>query len=278
MLIVQITDVHLRSSGLLHGRVDTTANLEAVLERVAGSGLRPDLLLLSGDLADDGAPGSYRALRQRIEPVAASLGSTVLYLPGNHDERAAFREVLLEGGPHAVRPRGGRDQPLDQAVELGGVRVVALDSVVQGHDHGELTESQLAWLAEQLGERAPAGTVLALHHPPVASPIELMTRISLRHPERLAAVVQASDVRLVVAGHYHHAMAASLGNVPVWVGPASAYQADVLVGPGVFRGLSGAAFSRIDLFDDGSVLATAVPLGGAMTALQAVSSAELGLA
>ncbi|HTX00783.1 MAG TPA: metallophosphoesterase, partial [Acidimicrobiales bacterium] len=52
--LVQISDVHVLARGLQHDVVDTLGNLELLLNRVESSGLRPDLLLLTGDLTDRG--------------------------------------------------------------------------------------------------------------------------------------------------------------------------------------------------------------------------------
>lgn len=288
MLIVQISDVHLLGSGLLHGRVDTTANLDEVLERVRVAGIRPELILLSGDLADDGSVAAYEALRDRVEPLADALGASVVYVPGNHDDRRAFRDVLLGGAvvgggtgdPPGDPVTGGgapvEQEPIDQVCRIGDVRVVVLDSAVPGYDHGELSDAQLGWLAEELADPAPGGTVLAVHHPPIPSPIELMTRIALRMPGRLGEVIAGTDVRAVLSGHYHHATSGMLGCVPVWVCPSTAYLADVLVEPGSFRALPGVAFSRIEL-GSGGLSATVVPVGTEALVLKTVSSADLGL-
>jgi len=251
-VLVQISDCHIIPDGLQHGVVDTLANLGLVLDRVENSGLQPDAFVLSGDLTDAGQPEGYRLLRQRVEESAGRLGVPVVYLPGNHDERGAFRQQLLDEEPSG--------EPIDQVLWCGGLRVVALDSTVPGHDHGELSAEQLEFLAEELRRPAPEGTVLVLHHPPVPSPIASMSRIALYHPERLEKVVAGSDVRIILAGHNHHAMSATLGETPVWLCPATAYQADPLVAEGRFRGYPGAGFSRIDVGPE-AVQATAV-MGG----------------
>lgn len=250
--LVQISDIHVLAEGLQHGCVDTLANLELVLRRVENSGLRPDLLLLTGDLTDRGEPQAYRLLRRRVEASSEMLGAPVLYLPGNHDERATFRVEILDEAPS--------DEPIDQVAWCGGLRIVAMDSTVPGEDGGELRPEQLDWLAEQLAVPAVEGTVLAMHHPPVPSPIASMNRIALRHPEQLSEVIAGSDVRIVLAGHNHHAMSGVLGTIPVWLSPASAYQADPLVPDGRFRGYPGAACSRIDLWPS-TVLATTIIVG-----------------
>jgi 3',5'-cyclic-AMP phosphodiesterase len=91
---------------------------------------------------------------------------------------------------------------------------------------------------------------VALHHPPIPSPILPMTRMALRDPERLRDAIADSDVRLVLCGHNHHEALGMLGRVPVWVSPASAYRLDT-ASTQTFHGVPGTAFSRVELSDDG---------------------------
>jgi 3',5'-cyclic AMP phosphodiesterase CpdA len=182
--------------------------------------------------------------------VAEQIGARVVWLPGNHDDRRAIRLHLLGEEPS--------DGPIDQVIWLDGLRVMALDTTVPGMDHGALSERQLAWLEQELATPAPDGTIVALHHPPVSSPIRSMAEIALAAPERLGEVVGGTDVSLIIAGHNHHASAGMLGSVPVWVGPASAYQSDAM-SEGEFRRLAGCAFTRIDVIG-GRPLTTVVPV------------------
>jgi Icc protein len=133
-----------------------------------------------------------------------------------------------------------------------------MDSTVPGDDGGALSHAQLEWLSDELATPAPDGTLLALHHPPIGSPIEPMARLALADPESLQAVVHRRDVRLVVSGHYHHASSGMLGEVPVWISPALSYRSDTL-SEAKFVGVSGSAFTRIDLID-GRPLVTVVPV------------------
>ncbi|CCH31039.1 metallophosphoesterase [Actinosynnema sp. NPDC047251] len=246
LTLVQFSDTHLvREGELTHGAVDTLANLEAAADAVATSGAVVSGLLLTGDLADDGAPGAYRRLRAVIEPLAARLGAKVLYAMGNHDSRPVF-EAELGVSPYSVH-------------RFGGVRVVVLDSSVPGRHDGRLDPEQLAWLRAELATPAPGGTVLALHHPPLPSPHPTVHLLRLKNSDALGAVIEGTDVRLITTGHAHHAAAGSLAGVPVWVSPALAYRVEALSPRGRLRGLADTGFSRIDLVD-GRFVVTAVPL------------------
>ncbi|MCK9894244.1 metallophosphoesterase [Frankia sp. AgB32] len=261
MTLIQVSDTHLVPRGqLVHDRLDTFAMLESVAATVAASAGPVAGILLTGDLTNDGATESYQRLRSVIEPLADHLGAPVVYAMGNHDERPAFRAELLGGAPSAstTGPAAPAD-PCDLVHHLDGVRVVVLDSTTPGRHDGWLTDEQLSWLADVLDEPAPRGTLLVVHHPPLPSPVPAGHLLRLAAAERLAKVIEDTDVRMVLSGHSHHAGAGSIAGIPVWICPALAYQVDGLPPAGRHRGLSAGGFSRIDLID-GQFVATAVPL------------------
>ncbi|WP_067804782.1 metallophosphoesterase [Nocardia beijingensis] len=252
--IVQLTDTHIRPGGeLVHGMVDTYANLTHVLQQLRASRQRIDALVLSGDLTDTGSPEAYRRLRGAVEPVAQELGARTVYVMGNHDERTAFATELLGADPAALDP----DTTHDQVADVAGLRVIALDSTTPRRHDGRLEEHQLDWLAAQLREPAPRGTLLVLHHPPIPSPVAATEYLRLERPELLAEVLAGSDVRLIVCGHNHLTGAAALAGIPVWIGPALAYRIDTIAPVGRHRGLIGFGYSRIDLFGS-TMVATAI--------------------
>ncbi|MFX5718470.1 hypothetical protein ABTE23_20825, partial [Acinetobacter baumannii] len=82
--------------------------------------------------------------------------------------------------------------------ELNGLRVVTLDTSVPGHHHGEVTAAQREWLADVLSVPAPLGTILAMHHPPVPSVLDLAATVELRDQRLLADVLRGSDVRAIL--------------------------------------------------------------------------------
>lgn len=248
-LLLQISDIHLSSREVLPPGVRPLDILLAGLAHIDDAGIRPDLYVLTGDLADAGESSCYEQLAE-IFATSPEPGRPVVYLPGNHDERGAFRRHLLG--------QAGQIGPIDQVRWHGGLRVVALDSTVPGEDFGSLAAESLDFLRAELATPAPDGTVLAVHHPPIPTPIAPMSALRLREPECLAEAIAGSDVRLVICGHNHHGAVGMLGAVPVWVSPAALYRADV-TSRAVFRALPGSAFSMIEIDEHGPVV-TVVPV------------------
>lgn len=219
-VLVHISDTHLLDKGNLFGSVESDPPLRLLFERLVASGISVDAIVFTGDLADRGEPGAYIRLKALVEPFATALDAPVLWAMGNHDDRAAFSEIL-----YGLEPSG---EPQDRVFSLGGLRVIVLDTSVPGFHHGALTSEQRAWLADELATPAPAGTILALHHPPIATPIELMGVIELDDQAALAEVIAGTDVRGVLAGHLHYSTFSTFAGVPVSVCAASCYTIDLI--------------------------------------------------
>ena len=213
-------------------------SLRAGFGLLRAADIEPDVLLLTGDLAEAGDAACYREVAELI--ASAAPDATAVYIPGNHDDRAAFRRQLT-GGP-------GGAQPLKQTRWRSGLRIVALDSTVPGEAYGALDARTLDYLRSELATAAPDGTVVMLHHPPIPSPVEPIARMGLRNADDLNDALAGSDVRIILCGHYHHEASGSVAGVPVWVSPAIATRTDV-TSTRELRMIPGSACSRIDLFD-----------------------------
>ncbi|MDN3496028.1 phosphodiesterase [Planococcus sp. APC 4015] len=252
-VLLHLSDTHLRAGGSrIWNLVDGAEHLARTLAVIEDSGIRPDAVVFTGDLADLGEAGAYRALRALVEPFAERIGARTLWVMGNHDDRGAFREALLDEAPDM--------RPIDRVDELDGLRVITLDSSVPGHHHGEVRAEQLAWLQDVLVTPAPLGTILAMHHPPVPSVLPLAASVELRDQSRLAAVLRGTDVRAIIAGHLHYSTFATFAGIPVSVASSTCYAQDLTVPVGGTRPQDGAqAFNLVHLYDD-TVVHSVVPV------------------
>ncbi|WP_193104858.1 metallophosphoesterase [Brachybacterium sp. FME24] len=213
MRILHLSDTHLYGdpSARHYDRIDTTAALRGLLARLdAVTGL--DAIIHTGDASEDGTAESYRLLHEILEPFAASKEAPLVVVMGNHDVSAVYGETISLGD------RGTAVQ--DRVVTLAdGGRLVVLDSSVPGAGYGHLDPEQLEWLRGILAEPAPAGTVLAIHHPPLVGATTLLRGLDLDGLDALAAVLEGSDVQIVLSGHYHHEMTGAIAGIPVHVVP-----------------------------------------------------------
>ena len=253
-VVVHLSDTHLLAGGhQLYGVVDSDAPLRRLMERLVASGQNIEALVFTGDLADQAEIGAYERLRDLVEPWAAKLDAQVVWVMGNHDEREPFSTVMM--GEEASQ------EPQDRVYLAGGLRIIALDSSVPGYHHGALLPEQLEWLATELRTPAEHGTLLALHHPPIPTPIDLMGLIELEDQAGLARVIQGSDVRGVLAGHLHYSTFSTFAGVPVSVCAASCYNIDLVASSTKILSAvpSGLSASLVHVYPD-QVVFSQVPL------------------
>lgn len=216
MLIVQITDTHLKGEGeLLYGRIDTTDYLERAVAHVNALDPRPDIALVTGDLVDGGKPEEYANLRR----VLSRLAMPYHLIPGNHDSRDPLRAAFPD---HAYLPKAGF---LQYVIEDLPLRLVALDTLVPGKSWGALCAERLDWLEARLGESGRP-TLLFMHHPPFACGIEAMDGMRLNEgEERLAGIVSRhGNVERVLCGHVHRPIQVRWAGTMASIGPGTAHQ------------------------------------------------------
>lgn len=217
MLIAQITDFHVRPPGQVFADVvDTAAMLQRAVEQILALEPRPDAVLVTGDLTNDGEPEAYAAIR----PILGKLPMPVFVIPGNHDDREAML-VLADVAEL------GAGQPFRQfAADLGQLRLVALDSLVPGKAHGEICEARLAWLESELAASGDRLLLLMVHHPPGETGIGHMDRIGLRPTPAFEALIRrhADRIERIVCGHVHRSIFYRWQGAPVSIGPGVAHQ------------------------------------------------------
>ena len=195
MLVAQISDLHVRPAGALYkDAVDSNRMFADAVEHLNRLDPRPDLVLITGDLVDEGLQAEYDALRGLL----AGLELPCLLMPGNHDDRQTLVQCFAD---HAYLPAYG---PKHYVVDRPPVRIVSLDTTVPGDHHGEVDEAGLAWLEAAIRDAHGAPTLVLMHHPPIACGIPYLDKYMCRRPERIAAVIGGfANVERVLCGHVH---------------------------------------------------------------------------
>jgi 3',5'-cyclic-AMP phosphodiesterase len=216
--IAQISDLHIKPPGsLAYGRVDTASALERCVAALNDFRPRPDLVVISGDLADTPTVEEYEYLRRLLAPLALPF----VAIPGNHDSRDGMRAAFPQ---EYAFPTG----PLNQIAEVGGLDLVLLDSSVAGKPHGELEAPTLQWLDAVLASAPARPALLFLHHPPFQTGIWHMDRQHLRNAGELEPIVRRHPrVQLVAAGHVHRAALTMFGGVAATICPAPNHAVDL---------------------------------------------------
>lgn len=209
MRLVQISDIHMTAAPAADpAAYDAEAALRAVLAKAES--LSPDILLLTGDLADNGLPEEYA----RLKTVLADVKTPMAAIPGNHDARQPFLDALTGSGV-AIGP----GPHLYHTLEAGPVRIIGLDTLApHGGAAGVLGEVQLAWLRDQLAVQDPRPVFIILHHPPFWLSLPHVDWSQCADGADLGALVLANRRVLGVScGHVHRTAqigwAGTIGNV-----------------------------------------------------------------
>lgn len=209
--LLHLTDTHLFATpeGQLLGQ-NTSTTLEAVLSLARAHDPAPSALLLTGDLAHDGAAAGYRALAEHLRALAAP----AYCLPGNHDDPANLAVWLDPDARLPVR-----------ALALGDWELILLDSTVPGEDGGALGRAALDGLDALLHKRACPHALIALHHQPVPmGSAWLDTMMVADAPALFAVLAHHPQVRALVWGHVHQEYATRRGPLALFATPSTCVQ------------------------------------------------------
>lgn len=209
--LVQLTDSHLfaHEEGKLLG-LTTQDSLQRVVQLVRqNEGDDIDLILATGDLAQDGSVAAY----DRFDTLTAPLEVPLAWTVGNHDDARAMQERSL--GERWVGP----------IVDLGAWRIVMLETAVPHEVHGALSKHVLEMLDNALDTAGGRHVLLAMHHHPVPVDSAWMGQIGLQNPEALFDRVDRHDaVRAIVWGHVHQPIDRRRGNVRLLASPSTCVQ------------------------------------------------------
>lgn len=155
--------------------------------------LRPDAILVGGDVVYGETPAAYDAMADYLRRLE-DLGIQVIVAPGNH-ERKAWPEYLRHFGTQT----GGR-------TDLGSVSVIRLDS---GHGRDQLTPSQFRSFQAALEGLEGRTPIVLLHHPLFKAPSNLGGEAGgsggILHGfrEPFIELCRSKGVALVLSGHWH---------------------------------------------------------------------------
>ena len=252
--IAHISDTHLLAGGRpLYGKVNTIEHLGQALAQLERSIAKPEAIVFTGDLADLGEPDAYTRLREIVEPAAARMNAQVIWVMGNHDERPDYSRLLFDEES---------DAPQDRVYDVNGLRIISFDTTVPGYHHGEVTDDQADWLADVLANPAPHGTLLAVHHPPIPTPLlEAMGMLELFDQHKLAAVLKGSDVRGILAGHLHYSTHSTFAGIPVSVASATCYTLDLSAEDRLLSGVDfGQSVNVVQVYEE-QLVHSIIPVG-----------------
>jgi 3',5'-cyclic-AMP phosphodiesterase len=184
VLIAQLSDVH------VGGARYREELLRTAIEEINAA--EPDLVVIAGDLTDDGYPDQYPLAEQELAAIATP---QVVRVPGNHDARNVGY-LLYED------TFGPRDS--QQRFESAGldVALVGVDSSKPDIDEGEIGREHYGWIEEGFAPDADL-RVFVCHHHLMPVPGTGRERNQVLDAGDVLALLRRSSVDLVLSGHRH---------------------------------------------------------------------------
>jgi 3',5'-cyclic-AMP phosphodiesterase len=184
VLIAQISDVHVGGSRYRE------ALLHTAIEEINAA--EPDLVVVAGDLTDDGYPDQYPVALDELGAIACP---QVVRVPGNHDARNVgylrFEETF-----------GMRDSRERLACAGLDVALVAVDSSKPDLDEGEIGREHYPWIEEGFAGEADL-RVFVCHHHLMPVPGTGRERNQVLDAGDVLALLRRCEVDLVLSGHRH---------------------------------------------------------------------------
>lgn len=215
-LLVQLTDTHILPPGeLLYGSTDTAAHLRESVRQINCMQPKPDVVLITGDLVERPDEVSY----QHFMDIINVLEMPTYVIPGNHDDPQKMREFFA-GTSHFP----ATDDTFQYAIEDFTFRILALNSHADGTELPDFDQKRLSWLQHQLSI-SDKPVLIALHHPPMTTGIELIDMGGSEWFQGLKfALAVHKQVKLLICGHCHTDLCGRIGQVPVYMAPATSHQ------------------------------------------------------
>lgn len=201
MIVAQVSDIHAANGN------DNLRLLDRALSWLGS--IKPDALVVSGDLVDDGWAEGYEEIAARFEV----LPYPVFVLPGNADNRGVMRDIFTSSNANMM------DQyPSHFVAEVGDVRLIGIDTTIAGSAAGDVSE-HLPWLGETLKTGAFPASLLFMHHHVFRCGIEPLDAVMCRGTESLQKLLEGDHPQplAILTGHVHRPMTGMLGAIPAHI-------------------------------------------------------------
>ena len=203
--VLQVTDTHLYPdmNGKLQG-VNTFESFQSVINHAVEDTI-PDLLIATGDLAQEPDSVTYHIF---LEIVRKVYQGPLICTPGNHDLSAPFEQILPT-----------------KLMSLSGWYFVPLDSHVDNHVEGHVSQLQLVNLQKVLEHKCPGPTIVLGHHPPVRIQSEWLDQHRMQEGDQLMNLMNSSgNVRAYICGHVHQRHESQIGSLLFLTAPSTCFQ------------------------------------------------------
>lgn len=204
-----------------------------------------DLILLTGDLAQDPSLASYRRILDSIEVYK----TPCICLPGNHDDYQLMLQVLNTGRINCRKQ-----------VFLDNWQLICLNSQIPGEAGGRLSKGELAFLENCLTENPGHHALIAVHHHVLETKSSWMDTMIIENSRELLAIAgKYPQVKAITHGHIHQVMDVRTATLRILGAPSTCFQFTP-ESPGFSVSDTAPGYRLIELYADGRVESEVVRL------------------
>ena len=239
LLILQLTDFHfLAESGQTMSGVDTELSFRQVLEYAQSRHGKTDLILATGDLAQDPCTSSYQRIVKELEKYK----TRALCLAGNHDDLALMQQLINE-----------KQVNCEKYLKFKHWQVICLNSKKPGSQGGYIASDELDYLADTLNKQPDLNTLVAVHHHPVPTNSPWMDGMMIENSEELFSLLKNyPHVKTIICGHIHQELEIQKNNILILGSPSTCFQFEPLCTEFTLDSQQ-PGYRVLQLFPDGSI-------------------------
>lgn len=211
LIILQISDLHiLAEKGKTMEGVETEQSFILSLNHIHTIFSEIDLLLVTGDLAQDPCQSSY----QRIYQALKQYQTRTICLPGNHDDFSLMQQILAD-----------KQVNCDKLIQFKHWQIISLNSKKTGSAGGYLDSSELDYLTDTLDKQPELNTLIAVHHHPIPTHSIWMDTMTIENSHELFSLLKAyPKVKAISCGHIHQEMESIKDNKLILGIPSTCFQ------------------------------------------------------
>lgn len=209
--LVQISDLHIFGDDdrELLG-VKTRQSFNALFDLLKVDKSQPDLIILSGDLSQDGSQASYRYVADKMQ----LLSIPTYYVAGNHDNSDVMDSVY----PYGVMNKS-------KHIVLDHWQIILLDSHIHGKVHGHLAETELSFLESCLKKYPQKTAMIVFHHHPIPVGCVWLDKLGVHNADEFWSLLKNyPQVHTILFGHVHQQHEGIKNNIRYYSVPSTCIQ------------------------------------------------------
>jgi len=258
MRIIQISDLHI-------GGLFKQDAFDILVDEI-NNDLKPDVLIVSGDLTDDGLVFQFEKARDELSKLKCN---NLIIFPGNHDYRHTgyllFKEYFPIAKPDSAKVYEYKDNNIYNK-NPQRVIVTTIDTARPDRDEGEVGHVQNLWLNKTLkkydknkiqngnennnvkrnNKNNQIKKIVAMHHHLIAIPDTGYTNVvGISDAGDILRTCLENDVDLVICGHKHRPWLWNLGSMKIaYAGTACSWR---------YRGVFKDTYNIIDIDENNNL-------------------------